>query len=450
MPNTIAENLQRLAAARTAISNAIITKGGTVNAGDGLEEFPDDINTIPTANLTALNVTENGTYYESTPTEITSTSFPITLNDSLGTPLLDYLIDGNMSQTGTPTPTTPIQPSECGDMSSNLWSYHPDITSGGVRLLWDGEKINYSNTCTQAANSTMVIDLKKGTYTLKVNANRIPVDNDNSCVDIFHQSSGLLKRITNRNAVNGKVTFTLDDDLSNVSLRIRVNKGTNYDGFEIRPMLNIGETSLPYDVYGQYKIPISSADTTTNIYLGEVETTRKIKKLVLTGEEAWVKSGTASNTFYTNVSGYLRRRGVVITICSHYISQANINAGAEMQDGNVSFYANLGQPSEYFYIRDSHLATVADLKTFLAQQYAAGTPVIVWYVLAEPTTGIVNEPLRKIGDYADEVSGITIPTITGANTIDVDTTLKPSEVSVNYKGWHFIQSLHRFNGSSWD
>lgn len=110
MPNTIAENLQRLAAARTAISNAIITKGGTVNAGDGLEEFPNDINTIPTANLTALNVTENGTYYESTLTEITSTSFPITLNDSLGTPLLDYLISGNMSQTGTPTPTTPIQP----------------------------------------------------------------------------------------------------------------------------------------------------------------------------------------------------------------------------------------------------------------------------------------------------------------------------------------------------
>ena len=210
------------------------------------------------------------------------------------------------------------------------------------------------------------------------------------------------------------------------------------------------ETGDLETVGGQYKIPISSADTTTNIYLGEVETTRKIKKLVLTGEEAWVKSGAASNTFYTNVSGYLRRRGVVITICSHYISRANINAGAEIQDGNVSFYANLSRPSEYFYIRDSHLATVADLKTFLAQQYAAGTPVTIWYVLAEPTTGIVNEPLRKIGDYADTVSGITIPTIAGANTIDVDTMLKPSEVSVNYKGWHSIQSLHRFNGSSWD
>lgn len=47
MPNTIAQNLQRLQDAKTAISNAITTKGGTVNAGDGFEEFAADINTIP-------------------------------------------------------------------------------------------------------------------------------------------------------------------------------------------------------------------------------------------------------------------------------------------------------------------------------------------------------------------------------------------------------------------
>ena len=41
---------------------------------------------------------------------------------------------------------------------------------------------------------------------------------------------------------------------------------------------------------GQYKIPISSASTTTPVYLGEVESTRKIKKLVLTGEETVIQS----------------------------------------------------------------------------------------------------------------------------------------------------------------
>ena len=101
-------------------------------------------------------------------------------------------------------------------------------------------------------------------------------------------------------------------------------------------------------------------------------------------------------------------------------------------------------------ISSSTASTVAELKSYLATQYAAGTPVIIWYVLETPETAVVNEPLRKIGDYADTVSGITIPTIAGTNTIDVDTTLKPSEVSVNYKGWHPVSALHKFNGTSWD
>jgi hypothetical protein len=47
MPNTIAQNLARLQAARTAIANSITAKGGTVNSGDGYEEYPADILTIP-------------------------------------------------------------------------------------------------------------------------------------------------------------------------------------------------------------------------------------------------------------------------------------------------------------------------------------------------------------------------------------------------------------------
>lgn len=47
MPNTIADNLTRLQQAKSNIANAIIAKGGTVNSGDGLEDFSTDIGTIP-------------------------------------------------------------------------------------------------------------------------------------------------------------------------------------------------------------------------------------------------------------------------------------------------------------------------------------------------------------------------------------------------------------------
>ena len=47
MPNTIADNLQRLIDAKDDIADAITAKGGTVASGDGFEAFSADIATIP-------------------------------------------------------------------------------------------------------------------------------------------------------------------------------------------------------------------------------------------------------------------------------------------------------------------------------------------------------------------------------------------------------------------
>ena len=65
MPNSIADNLDRLKATVPAIANAITAKGGTVSSGDGLEEFPADINSIPTGvtpTLISKTIIENGIY----------------------------------------------------------------------------------------------------------------------------------------------------------------------------------------------------------------------------------------------------------------------------------------------------------------------------------------------------------------------------------------------------
>lgn len=83
-----------------------------------------------------------------------------------------------------------------------------------------------------------------------------------------------------------------------------------------------------------------------------------------------------------------------------------------------------------------NLTNIASVKAWLAAQYAAGTPVTVWYVLTTTETGIVNEPLMKIGDYADTVSATNIPTTGIPETFDVQTTLKPSKVQLTYHGWH--------------
>lgn len=192
-------------------------------------------------------------------------------------------------------------------------------------------------------------------------------------------------------------------------------------------MLNLGSTALPYEPYG-YKLPITVNATEYPIYLGEVETTRRIKKLVLTGEENYIEysfSGTlgvyVSNPLDTK---YTRAMG----ICSHYpvSTSATVN----------TLWIGVNDTRLYFVgIRDAlGVETAAEVKAWVTQQYANGTPVTVWYVLATPETAIVNEPLMKIGDYADTVSfaqaQVTIPTVSGANVLDVPTTVPPSEVLI--------------------
>ena len=190
---------------------------------------------------------------------------------------------------------------------------------------------------------------------------------------------------------------------------------------------------------GQYKIPISSAGQTTPIYLGETQTTRRIKKLVLTGTET-IDTLTVTdqllfrfNTFYTNDK--LIGNAVDTLLCNVY-KIVNGRAAAALAENNYSMTTYNSNTDNRLIVHDDRFTTVEDFKAYLAQQYAAGTPVCVWYVLATPETAVINEPLMRIGDYADTLSyrqsGINIPTADGLNVFDVSTTIKPSEVYLKY------------------
>lgn len=67
--------------------------------------------------------------------------------------------------------------------------------------------------------------------------------------------------------------------------------------------------------------------------------------------------------------------------------------------------------------------------------------VYMYYVLATEETAVVNEPLMKIGDYADTLSmeqaGVDVPTNEKPTetVIDVPTSVKPSEGYIKYTGY---------------
>jgi hypothetical protein len=171
------------------------------------------------------------------------------------------------------------------------------------------------------------------------------------------------------------------------------------------------------------------------IYLGEVQTTRKIRKLVLDGTENF------SNQYGTNLfSVVIQPLGKISffnSYCTHY-KYNPVQTGLNTNTQNGEYALQVQSTQSLLAFKDTAYSSAADFKAYLTAQYAAGTPVCVWYALAEPETGIVNEPLMRIGDYADTLSksqaGVNIPTNNGSTTVDVDTTLKPSEVYIKYMG----------------
>lgn len=342
-------------------------------------------------------------------------------------------LKGNTTQSGTPTPDNPIMPQGTGERTGNLYNINAhDVNNGYVnnaQLSQDGATEIWGS-----AEISEYIPISGDTaYTFN------GIGSYNSpCYGLYDENKQLIGAYRYNGAQIIKFTSPNNARYFRFTHIKRATRAMMVEG------VYTTSTMPDYEPYG-YKIPISSANTTTPVYLGEVETTRKIKKLVLDGTENW--SLATDFTFRITINGYLRNEDN-IPICTHYRCIAPVNKTADLSDGDAAFLVS-SSGNNYFYISDYNYTTAADFKSYLAAQYAAGTPVTVWYVLATPTTGIVNEPLMKIGNYADTVSGISIPTITGKDTFDVGTTLKPSEISLSYTDWRDA-SVQEWDGGQWN
>ena len=389
----------------------------------------------------------------------TITTFPAIIysNDTTAT----IGLKGNMLQTGTPSPTTPIQPSECG-MIVNVMSFASaqTIEDNGVTFVSDGAG-RYTVNGTATADASADFNIPEFIIPVSVGAggqgtfslfNDNFGGNDGNEIE-FYNNTTLIDAWSLHFDNRTNTTYVSMGGKKCNRIRIVVKSGISIDHKSVKPMFT-NDSTLPttYEPYG-YKIPISSANTTTPVCLGEVESTRLIRELVLTGSEQFYGVEVPNtNTMIFNFENLLNTAQFIPTVTSlstHYIYnpiQSGMVAGLPINQYALQYYA---AGTKYnLLIHDSIYTSVSAFQTYLQQQYAAGTPVTVWYVLATPTTGMVNEPIRKIGDYADTVSGITIPTITGKDTFDVQTTLKPSEVSLTYHGWHDA-TVKEWDGSEW-
>lgn len=374
---------------------------------------------------------------------------PVTITAD-GTPLLDLLISGNEQHTGTPTPDSPIMPQGCGERTGNLARFYQEEmqdTFYGVDITVKNAEITLNGTVASGSGHWVEIGYKFGGGTEQTNDVVIPckrdisytitteiLDGDSSEVrTISFGASNTLRTIN----IGSSSTTTFSGDINRIFISLGAG-GVTFNNLKFRVMFNEGSEALPYEPYG-YKIPILSNSTTTPVYLGEVESTRRIIKYEFNGSEAWAKNSASVTEYIYYLANLKEGLTRIDMLCSHLpIATSDIsptNAGVQLFSNKTTLLINVG--SDVMNAQPS--GNIVDgLKEYLAAQYAAGTPVTVWYVLATEVTAVVNEPLMRIGDYADTLSktqaGVSIPTNNGSTTVDVDTTVKPSEVYIKYMG----------------
>ena len=346
----------------------------------------------------------------------TITSLPKTIIGD-GQPISSWSMDGNMQVSGTPTPQNPITPAETGDKTANLFDY---------QTMADGINNYYLDKygVEQSSNSWVITDyipVSGRTFSLTRSAAGF---SPSICL---YDSTKTFIAGAEYNGSN-VVTITANQDVYYV--RFSHYKSSQED--ITQAMLNVGQP-MEYEPYGYYKIPILSNGVAYPVYLAEplrkIDTysdsvvssgtvTRNVYKLVLNGTENWNFS---SGSYYLEeLINYLRGVGENYAICSHFPTSAQVEKAVDVPNGYVSF--TYGVNKRLYFKVATTITSLADFKEFLAQEYANGTPVTIYYVLATAETESVTAP--------------SIPTTGGEVSIDVDTTVKPSEVSLTYHGWH--------------
>lgn len=208
---------------------------------------------------------------------------------------------------------------------------------------------------------------------------------------------------------------------------------------------------------GEYSLSFTSDNVTTNIYLSEPirkiddhadvvsgndAATRIIKRVVLTGEVApsSVREISDGGGVYcavweytalgmTDIKDYHGGPTLNIPYPHYYCSHLTMKAAPENTDRFYNIRAGeIGANSvqrtntynDYIILCVSGCTTVAEYQAWLAQQYANGTPVTIWYILETPVTETITSP--------------QIP-VSGETTIDYDGTLAPSQVELSVYGW---------------
>ena len=325
---------------------------------------------------------------------------------------------GNTVQNGIPSPDVPVDIIGVGDMSKNLF----DLSTATIGKYINSSGIEVDTTASGPSrlNHTDYIAIIPNTTYTYTCYGTAPATNT-IALNWFDSTKQLISRKTMDTV--GIPEYSLSDTSPANAVYCIINFTGYNENLDNRFMFNIGPSSLPFEPYG-HVVSIEVDNAKITVPLNTTQSIRRIQKLVLTGDETFDRVTVSGDiaVFATTILNEAISAQSDQVLSTHYIGSYSTDVG--------SVY--IGSSTSRLCFVDDY-ATPSAFKQYLQQQYQAGTPVTVYYVLTEPQTTTLNEPLMKIGDYADSVTySSNIPTTYGQNDITTDTQIKPSKLDITY------------------
>ncbi|MBQ6894079.1 MAG: hypothetical protein IJN40_01130 [Clostridia bacterium] len=294
------------------------------------------------------------------------------------------------------------------------------------RVHIKGKLEDTTKSANYKANFKTQVFLKQGTYKTKINKYT-----GNGLTVIFNISNGTDGSNISSNISSGDITF---DNAFIQFAQLYVSSGTTIEFDDIIELqLMKGTEDLPYEPYVE---PV-----TANIFLNnplrklgdyadyidykENKVVRNIKGVVFKGGEVVATNKSYENTYgytlyYTAFNKYpdVNMKYFEVydghpELSTHFIAEARLDSN-KIQNGKWYVF----RYAIFLVFNVGKYETVAQVNEWVASQYENGTPVIFYYLLAEP----IEEPL--ICD---------LPKLNAKTTIiEVDTSLVPSSIYGKY------------------
>jgi len=331
-------------------------------------------------------------------------------------PISSVTVAGLVAQNGTPTPTTPIDiVSNNGVLkaSKNLWN--PNATTN----YW----IDVAGNLVEEANSRMVRIPANPNDVFTLSATYSEARNDNIILVSFRDSSdnNLLRQTAYANT-SLSITLTAPAGTKSVCF-------ARYKEIPTTIQAESGSTATTYRPYGQIYtdgeietigdsanhtatvatlLGVGDYRDTQNINTGAI--TKNVGVKVFDGTEAITAAGDNSYFSYTaedKASGLIA--SVPLPISTHF-QTAQSTGTDNIPDNGIGASSITSNKSIWFKMSAAQDTTA--FKAFLADQYAAGTPVIVVYPLATETTESVAGQTMTTAPVNNRTGGVTGMTIT--------------------------------------